>query len=113
MSILIKSNDVSPSVLAARENIARAVEAQTIASKPWYEYPSPAEYRQAQLEGKEGHRKPVFDSEAVDYFLPSRHGDHSILLRKFVPQGKASKGVFLHFHASEPIGTLQVSENIS
>ncbi|KAB8211797.1 Alpha/Beta hydrolase protein [Aspergillus parasiticus] len=100
MSITICPNQVSPSVLAAREELNRALEAKYSETRQWYEYPSPADYRRAELDGTAGFAKPIFDSEAIDFFLPSSHGDHSILLRQFIPKGKGSKGVFLHFHGS-------------
>ncbi|GMG33069.1 unnamed protein product [Aspergillus oryzae] len=98
MSITICPNKVSPSVLAAREELNRALEAKYSETRQWYEYPSPADYRRAELDGTAGFAKPIFDSEAIDFFLPSSHGDHSIPLRQFIPKGKGSKGVFLHFH---------------
>ncbi|KAJ6094808.1 hypothetical protein N7467_002321 [Penicillium canescens] len=88
MSIMISPNKVSPSVLAAREELNRALEAKHIDARQWYEYPSPADYRRAQLDGTTGDGKQTFDSEAIDFFLPSSHGDHSILLRQFIPKGK-------------------------
>ncbi|KAE8358126.1 Alpha/Beta hydrolase protein [Aspergillus caelatus] len=100
MSIIICPNKVSPTVLAAREELNRALEAKYIETRQWYEYASPADYRRAELDGTTGLGKPIFDSEAIDFFLPSSHGDHSILLRQFIPKGKVSKGVFLHFHGS-------------
>ncbi|PIG89334.1 hypothetical protein AARAC_006543 [Aspergillus arachidicola] len=54
MSILIKPNEVSPSTLAARQQLNQVLEAKYIGTRQWYEYPSIVEFTQAQLDGTTG-----------------------------------------------------------
>jgi hypothetical protein len=85
--------------LGARRIDVDMIENMTKAQLQWYDCDSVADYRRFRREGSHGFPKPVLNPAAINFTIPSSHGEHSIPLRKILPSGNTSvKGVYLHFH---------------
>ena len=97
-SINLRPARVSDDVHKSRLEFAGKLEKQLENDVPWWDFPSPEEYRKARREGTNGFKKPVLNEKARLITTTGRDGQ-SIELRVIEPSTKASKGVWLHFHA--------------
>ncbi|KAH7050082.1 carboxylesterase [Macrophomina phaseolina] len=92
----IAVNPCSAADLALRREQNARIEAATKAEKPWYTYPSVADFRAT---GMPAHHSAWLNPAADIIDIPSTYGNHTIQLRRIVPTQGEARGVWLHFHA--------------
>ncbi|KAJ5717730.1 hypothetical protein N7488_003376 [Penicillium malachiteum] len=98
MTLNVLPRPIDEAKLKGRLEFLDNLEAKLATAVQWTECKSPAEYRKMRREGTNGFMAPVLNPTARLVNVAGRDGNQ-IELRIIAPTEKASRGVWLHFHA--------------
>lgn len=96
-SVDLRPASIPADVQRTRYAFADQLEKMLANDIPWYDFPTPADYRMARQQGTHGFKKPVLNSKARIVTIKGR--DATPIELRVIDPPKPSRGVWLHFHA--------------